>query len=966
MMNNERVKRAYRFSLFIIHHSYFIVSETMWAYFRLFKRFILRALAREKLRSGFTALGISLGVGVMVAIRLANASALDSFKAATESIAGETSVQISGVAGRFDELKLTELNWLRDYGQLSPVIEGYGLTASGVRSPESGVGEGAQGPAPVREPAVSNSASANLKADEQSTTDKQQQAQMQSASKTPDTGLQTPDSSPQTPDSDKGEFIQILGVDILRDRSLRRYQLLEFDAGKREATTHDFLLLLTDAQAIVVSEKLARKQGLSIGDKLPLILGDRRQEFIIRGLLRDEGPARALDGNFALMDIAAAQLAFNRLGFRDRLDIKLKPELSLEKAEAEIAYRLPAGLTVARPSSSYNQVEKMIAAFHFNLSALGSIALLVGLFLIYNTISISVIARREEVGTLRAIGTSRRTVLALFLGEAVLLGLIGTLIGLGMGRLMANAAVRATATTVETFYIASAATESAARHSLTLWDALLAFAIAMPLALGAAALPALEASRVRPVEAMRGAQRLAASLRPSPKYLLMAFSLLALGYVFSRMDSIKGLPVFGYLAALALMFGGAFLVPNTLSLVCRAGGRWLGIVARGFKVEAKLASANLRGAIPRVSISVAALAVSLAMMVAISIMIGSFRETVSYWVDQSLVADIYARPLTRTSTTVDSEIADEAIALLKVDAAIEAVYPYASQSMNYQGSLISLGSSDFSIFGKHGRLLFKSPANGQEQILKAIDKDEIVVSESFSLLFKKQTGDLIDLPTARGSRRFKIVAIYYDYANNRGTVVMDSTTHAKYFDRVKPASVSIYLKQGADVEEVRDRLAQSIGRRFQLIITTNRTIRNEVIRIFDSTFSITYALELIAIVVAGLGVISTLITLILERREELALLGFLGASRAQIRRMIVIEALLIGIVSEAIGAIIGTFMSLVLIYVINVQSFGWTIQFHFPAIFLVQSAALILLVTAVAGLYPAARAAKAGSLRFIE
>jgi putative ABC transport system permease protein len=900
----------------------------MKAYFRLFKQFILRALAREKLRSGFTALGISLGVGVMVAIRLANASALDSFKAATESIAGETSVQITGAAGRFDELKLRDLNWLREYGQLSPVIEGYALTAIG--SQESG----------VRSQEPGNRAADHIQ--------------------TKDNGLRTKDSQ-----SD-GEFLQILGVDILRDRSLRRYQLLEFNNDGKQTTTHDFLILLTDAQSIVITEKFARKQGLSIGDRLPLILGDRQQEFIIRGLLRDEGPARTLNGNFALMDIAAAQLAFNRLGFLDRLDIKLKPELSLEKAEAEITGRLPVGLMLARPSSSYNQVEKMIAAFHFNLNALGSIALLVGLFLIYNTISISVISRREEIGTLRAIGTSRRTILALFLGEAILLSIIGTLIGLGIGRLMANAAVRATATTVETFYIASAATESAARHSLTLMDALLAFALALSLALVAAALPALEASRVRPIEAMRGAERLTKGFYLSRKYVVTAFLLFALGYVFSRIDSIKGLPVFGYLSALALMFGGAFLVPNALSLVCQVSGHWFGIIARKFKVEAKLASANLRSAIPRVSISVAALAVSLAMMVAISIMIGSFRETVSYWVDQSLVADIYARPLTRTSTTVDSEIADEAIAMFKADPAVDAVYPYASQSVSYQGSLISLGSSDFSIFGKHGRLLFKSPSNGREKILGAVNKDEIVVSESFSLLFKKETGDVVDLPTSKGAHPFKIVAIYYDYANNRGTVVMDDTTHTKYFDKVKPASVSIYLKEGTNVEEVRDRLAQTIGRRFQLIITTNSTIRREIIRIFDSTFSITYALELIAIIVAGLGVISTLITLILERREELAMLSFLGASRAQIRRMIIIEALLIGGVSEIIGAIIGTLMSLILIYVINVQSFGWTIQFHFPTVFLLQSAALILVVTAIAGLYPAARAAKTGKIRFAE
>jgi putative ABC transport system permease protein len=917
----------------------------MRAYFRLFKQFILRALAREKLRSSFTALGVALGVGVMIAIRLANASALDSFKAATEAIAGETSIQILGAAGRFDEMKLRELGWLREYGQMSPVIEGYGLTNfqdSGFRIEDS------------EDATTSSNQTSNSK------------LQPSKASSQTQSSVLNPQSSPGS-----GEFIQILGVDILRDRSLRRYQLLQLDGSEKPPTTRDFLLLLTDPQSIIVSEKFARKNHLSLGDPLALIIGDRQTEFVIRGLLRNEGPARALDGNFALMDIAAAQLAFNRLGFLDRLDIKLKAEFSVDRAEAEIANRLPAGLRVARPSSSYNQIEKMIAAFHFNLSALGSIAFLVGLFLIYNTISISVISRRQEIGTLRAIGTPRRLVLALFLGEAVLLSILGTTIGLGLGRLMANAAVRATATTVDTFYIATAASESASRHALTLMDVLLAFALALPLALCAAALPALEASRVRPVEAMRGAERLARSFHPSRKAPAAALALFAIGFLFTRFDTVYGLPVFGYLAALVFMFAGALLVPWTLLLACRLISRLSAKVRlpfgkRNLQVEAKLASANLRGAIPRVSISVAALAVSLAMMVAISIMIGSFRETVTYWIDQSLVADMYARPVTRTSTAMESEIADEALAMFQSDTAVDAVYTYTSQSLTYQGSLISLGSGDFSVFAKHGRLLFKAPADGRDKILGAIAKDEVVVSESFALLFKKRVGEIIELPTATGAHPFTIVAIFYDYASNRGTVVMDTATHANYFNRVKPASISIYLKEGADVEAVRDRLAQTVGRRFQLLITTNSTIRSEIIRIFDSTFAITYALELIAIVVAGLGVISTLITLILERGDELLMLSFLGSSRAQIRRMIVIEALLIGCVSEALGALIGGLLSAVLIYVINVQSFGWTIQFHFPALFLLQSALVIMLVTTIAGLYPASRAAKLGGLRFAE
>ncbi|HET9530774.1 MAG TPA: FtsX-like permease family protein, partial [Blastocatellia bacterium] len=352
----------------------------MKADLKLSKQFIARALASSPLRSAVTALGISLGVGVMIAIRLANTSALESFRAATDAVAGETSIRITGAAGRFDELKLGELSWLRRYGQMSPVITGYATV------------DGAE------------------------------------------------------------EFLQVLGVDVLRDRALRRYRLLSFGDDLGEPSSRDFLRLLTDPQSIILTEKFARRQALSIGSPISMVFGDSRRNLTVRGLLRDEGPARALDGNFALMDIAAAQAAFDRAGLLDRLDVKLKDGISLEQAESEIARRLPPALKIERPDAQYGQVEKMIAAFHFNLNALGSIALLVGLFLIYNTVSISVITRREEIGTLRAVGAGRRLVLALFLGEALFLAVAGTIVGLGLGRLMAAAAVRATAATVETFY----------------------------------------------------------------------------------------------------------------------------------------------------------------------------------------------------------------------------------------------------------------------------------------------------------------------------------------------------------------------------------------------------------------------------------------------------------------------------------------------------------------------------------
>ncbi len=877
----------------------------MISYLRLFSQFILRALAREKMRSAITALGISLGVGVAIAIRLANASALESFRAATDSIAGETSIQITGNAGRFDEMLLADLDWLRGYGQVSPVITGFAMIDLGNRAESSG----------------------------HATT------------------------------TVRGPFLQVLGVDVLRDRLLRRYRLLRVGENGSEPTTRELLMLLADPQSVVLTEQFARRHRISIGGRIALLIGDARREFVVRGLLLDEGPARALQGNFALMDIAAAQLAFNRIGLLDRADVKLKRGLDISVAEAEIESMLPRGLRVLRPETEYGQVEKMIAAFHFNLTALGSIALLVGLFLIYNTVSISVITRRQEVGALRAVGASRLVVLALFLGEALLLTIIGTVVGLGLGRMMASAAVRVTGKTVETFYISAAATEALAQHALGAADIVLAFAAALPLALVAAALPALEAARVRPIEAMRGAERLSRAFKPPREHLFVSLALFTLGGALSRFDPVNGLPLLGYAAAMALMFGGAFLIPNVLWLAC-AFGRWFARVMRAAGIEAKLATANLLSAIPRVSISVAALAVALAMMVAVSIMIGSFRETVFYWVNETMVADIYASPMTRTATSAEGEISDEVIAIARADPQVDAVYPFATQQLNYLGEPIIAGAGDFATFLKHGRLLFKSPSDAREHLREAIGRDFVTVNESFSLRFKKRVGDLIELPTSTGTHEFQIVAIYYDYSSSRGWVVMDYTTYARHFPYARPTSMSIYLRAGANGGEVSDRLALAVSGKSQILFATNGVLRREVMRIFDSTFAITYALEVIAIAIAALGVVSTLITLILERRGEIAVLGFLGATRAQIRRMIVIEAILIGGVSQAVGVAIGLMLSLVLIYVINVQSFGWTIQFHFPLWFLIQSTLLILAVSAVAGLYPAARAAKVEAVRF--
>ena len=847
---------------------------------RLFRSFILRRLAQEPIRTALSIVGIALGVAVVLAIQMANRSALEGFRAALDTMAGKTSLEVAGAGVGVDERTLASLGWLRKWGDVSPIVEGDAMALSA-------------------------------------------------------TG--------------RGEPVRVLGVDILKDQPFREYQLLQTVSSGRSRRSMEVLNLLIETDAAIVTEAFARRRGLSIGGRLDLAIGDTIVPFVVRGILRNDGPARVMDGNFVLLDIAAAQLAFNRLGRVDRVDVRLADPGLLDQAERAIGRGLPAGLTVQRPARRGAQVEKMLAAFQFNLSALSMVALLVGLFLVYNTVATSVIARREEIGTLRALGTSRRKVLGLFLAEAGALAAAGSAVGIPLGWGLAWGAVSLTSSTVTTLYVADAAQVP----SLTWWQVAAAFALALPLALASAAAPALEASRITPLDALRSSQAIAAAHRPRRSSLLIATVCFGAAFGFALLPAVNGLPVFGFLAALAIVFGQAFLVPSALGVLSRRSRT----VARTLGIESRLAHANLSNAIPRLSVSVAALAVSLAMLVAIAVMIGSFRETVVYWVNQTLQADLYIATARRSNLDSQATISPALEAAVRADRDIAAVDRFRSVTLPFKERLVVAGAGDFRVLLSHSTLVFKSPSDGRQAMREAIGRDAVIVSEAFARRFDAKVGDTVRLPTPHGPHPFHVTAVYYDYSTDRGVVVMDLGTFARHFGDLPPTSLTIYLQPGTDADAVRERLLNRLGEAHRVFIHTNASLRREVLRIFDSTFAITYGLEAIAILVAILGVTGTLVTLIIERRRDLAVLRLVGADLKQIRRMIVFESGFLGVVGQLFGLVSGFALALILIYVVNVQSFGWTIQFHLPLAFLVQSSLLIVVSTAFAGLYPARFAA---------
>ena len=846
---------------------------------RLFRTIIARHLLSQRLRTATTIVGIALGIAVIVAVRLTNASSIRGFAAALELVAGRTSLEIIGVSGSFDELMLRELGWVRDYGDVSPVIDGdvIALTTDG-----------------------------------------------------------------------GSERLRLLGVDILREPPFREYKLTAADVA---SGSRNFLELLIDPRAVILTEKFGRAHGLRVGDPVRLVAGDTVREFTVRGLLIDEGPARLLEGHFALMDIAAAQVALDRLGRLDRVDLRVPADVDVSDVEQTIAKRLPPGLLIQRPAQRTEQVEKMLQAFHLNLEALSYIALLVGLFLIYNTVSVSVISRREEIGMLRALGVTRQAIGALFLSEAALLAGLGCAAGVVTGRLLANIAIHLTSATVQTLYVATAA----APPRLTAGEVIFAYALGLPLALAAGALPAFEAATTSPISAIRGATPADEGNRRRAVGLVTPGVLLVLAWWMAQQPAIDGRPVFGWGAAALTVFGAAFFVPIVLRSVTRLVS---GSLKRWFHLESWLANASLSAGIGRIAVSVAALAMSLSMMVAIAVMIGSFRETVQYWIAQTLKADLYVAAAIRPSRQSESTISPDVETAIRSHPAVAAVDQFHREDALFDGAPITLATGDFDVFLKYGNLVFKAPADGRTAMRSANGQDAVIVSEPFAVRHHRRVGDVIQLSTPKGPVSFRIAAVYFDYSADRGIVVLDRPIFTRYFGERRPTSLSVYLRPGHSPDSVRTDILHLLGDGHRVFIQTNATLRSEVLRVFDSTFTITYALEGVAIVVAMMGVATTLLTLILDRRREIAILRLIGTERRQITGMIVVEALMLGAVSQAIGLAVGLVLSLILIFVVNLQSFGWTIQWHMPWMFLVQASVLILVATLLAGLFPARRAAR--------
>ncbi len=743
-----------------------------------------------------------------------------------------------------------------------------------------------------------------------------------------------------------GETVLVLGVDPLAESPFARLQSSKLSSG-----TGAGLRLLSEPGSVFITRALSRRRGLAADDTLSVLASGAPVALHIAAVLQGEALEQAMGGNIVLADLATVQEMFAREGRLDRVDLLVDPA-KREKVRRSLATWLPAEAVAELPRTRTRQVENLVHAFSLNLLALSFIAVFVSAFLIFNAVALAVVRQRGEIGLWRALGLTRGQVAAVFLVEGASLGLAGGVLGTALGALLANAALAQVGRTLTALYLVA--------QTSRLW--LDPVTLAMGVGIGvisavcSALAPALEAAATPPGATLReGALLEARHSRYARLAGTGAVTLLAAGGV-SLWTQVAREPLGGFVAAFLVLAGFALMAP----LWTRVTARLAEPLARRLGVAVSLGVRSVRDAAARASAVIAALMVAVGMLVALTVMVGSFRHTVDRWITQTLRGDLYVEPVGHRASQHATALPPALVTAARALPGVRAVDTYRGSRVTLDGKLAQVVGIEFAVQREYGQLAFVGGTNARDALDRAERTGGVIVTESFAHRHRVRAGEYVRLPSAQGPVALLVEGVFYDYSTDAGAVLMDRALYARLWRDDRTESLALYLDPGASAERVREAFLRLAGPDRWLHVTPTQALRRRVLEVFDETFRITWVLQAIAVLVSVLGVVSTLTTLVLQRGRELATLRAVGARRGQVRALVLAESALLGVAGSLLGCVAGLALALLLVHVINRQFFGWSIELILePGVF-VGAVALTSVTATLAGLLPARLAMSAG------
>ena len=741
-----------------------------------------------------------------------------------------------------------------------------------------------------------------------------------------------------------GQPLRLVGVDPFAEPPFRDY----LSNQTEESGLEGLIPFLSRPNTVVISQQLAQAHAVELGDEVTVSAAGRPVTVQVVGLLQpaDEASRRSLR-DVVFSDVATAQELLDMAGRLSHIDLIAEDEVAL----TPVRQMLPAGVSLEPAQARSNAIQQMTAAFELNLTALSLLALVVGMFLIYNTVTFSVVQRRRLFGILRALGVTRGQLFRLIVGEAIALSFLGSLLGLALGVVLGRGMVGLVTQTINDFYFVVNVREVTV-PPLTLLKGLL---IGVAAAIAASLLPAYEAMRTSPQSTLRRSTLESRTRRLLPWLVLAWAALGGAGAFLLWLRDVSLLITFAGLFAVLIAF--ALLTAPLTVLLMRAVAplteRLLGVLGR-------LAPRDIVRSLSRTSVAVAALMTAVSVIVGVSIMIGSFRQTVSTWLGQTLRADVYLAPPSLTanqpSGALPADVLQTAAAWPGVEEAVAARNVQVNAPQFERPLELAAVDGDVSR-GERAYAWVRGPRDTLWARLHA--GEGVIISEPLLL---RENLPLpppdITLQTAQGLRDFPVLAVMYDYSSDQGTVLMDRELYVELFDDPALTSMGLFLAQGRDPDAVVAELQATFAGREDVMVQSNAGVRDNAMDIFDRTFAITAALQLLATVVAFIGVLSALMSLQLERARELGVLRATGMTVRQLWRLTLLETGLMGATAGLLAMPTGYVLAWILIYVINVRSFGWTLRMDLQPQHFLQAFAVALVAALLAGIYPASRLGK--------
>jgi putative ABC transport system permease protein len=743
----------------------------------------------------------------------------------------------------------------------------------------------------------------------------------------------------------------VLGVDMTGDRTLRDYDL---DSGD-DAVIDDPLVFLAQPDSIILSKEFADRNQIAVGGRVALGTVEGEKQFTVRGVMKSSGLTSAFGGNLAIMDIYAAQHMFGRGRSFDRIDLAVKEGRTLKDAQQELARLLGPGFQVDPPSGRGQQFEAMLAAYSMMVGISSLFALFIGMFIIYNSFAIAVTQRRSEIGILRALGATRGQIRWLFLGESAVTGLIGSIGGLAFGVLIARGIAATIGALISDVYgVAQHADELSTSPGLLV----LAMAIGIGTSIIAAAIPAYGAARVDPVQALQKGKYQVLSAGESRLRALLGLALGAVSIVCLNIGASR--PVFyaGYVLAIvvALLIGP--LVSLGLAKALRPVLKW----AR--PVEGALAADSLIQSPRRTSASVAALMLSLALVIAFAGMARASYVSIIHWMETALNPELFIMPsqsIVVRTMRFPAAMGPEVAAI----PGVKRVQSVRDARIMFRNTPVMIVAVEVDSIAQTAQLP-PVAGNAADMYRQASAGEGLMVADNLAQLQHLKLGDMLEVPAPKGLIRLPIVGIILDYSDQQGTIFMDRRLFIKYWNDDSVNVFRVYLNPGATVPDVRRRILEKYAGQRQVFVLTNQELKSYILKVTDQWFGLTSVQIAVAVLVAILGIVNTLTVSITDRRRELGVLQAVGGLRGQIRRTIWLEALSIGTLGLALGFGLGAVNLYYILQIVHEDIAGMRLDYSFPIGTALALVPTILGAAFIAAIWPAESAVHGSLVEALE